>query len=109
MDAALSANLPAVASKFGKPAKRSQILAMQRELFAQVLSPKVDPARKAQCATAYERLEERLRILKGDPLPGSLRPAGANSKRKVSATAPIVYPTPGEASQAAGAGERKAE
>ncbi len=89
MDTAVMPAMPAKAFRHGKPAKRSQILAMQRELLNQVMSPTVDPARKAQCATAYERLEERLRILKGDPLPGSLRPESKRKAKQAAAVTPI--------------------
>jgi hypothetical protein len=52
----------------------TQLYAMQEVLETSVLAPTTPPKEQAQCACAWERLEERKRILRRIPLPGSLRP-----------------------------------
>jgi hypothetical protein len=66
-----------------KPGRRGavlQLLGMQRVLVADALNPETTPAARAQVARAWEVLEERKRILRGRPLPGSLRPEQATPK-----------------------------
>lgn len=66
-----------------KPGRRGavlQLLDMQRFLVADALNPDTTPAARAQVARAWEVLEERKRILRGRPLPGSLRPEKAKPK-----------------------------
>lgn len=65
---------PPVKKKWGKPATLSDLLAMQRVLKSHVMNPDLEPRQAAQCACAWERLEERRRILRNRPLPGNLRP-----------------------------------
>jgi len=61
----------------GTPAKKRHLLAMQRQLVRLVLEDGKTPAReRALCAGAWERLENRLRILNGKPDPGQMRPTG---------------------------------
>ena len=60
--------------RFGRQTAKTQLLDMQAVLLADVLNPRTKPTDRAQCARAYDVLEERLRILKGKPLPGQLRP-----------------------------------
>ena len=52
----------------------TQLYGMQAVLNVAVLDPTTPTKEKAQCALAWEHLEERERILRGRPLPGSLRP-----------------------------------
>jgi hypothetical protein len=60
-----------------KPGRRGtlhQILEMQRVLVADALSPDTPPNVRAQVSRAWCELEERKRIIRGKPLPGSYRP-----------------------------------
>ena len=98
----------------GRPGKKRQILAIQRELLRLIVDAQETPAReKALCASAWERLENRLRILNGKPDPGQLRPTGsqrpARTKkparlRPASAliTLPVVVPEASENRTATG-------
>ena len=61
-------------ARIGRPSSSAQIIRMQATLLADTLNPKTSPADRAKCAQAWERLEERLRIIRGKPLPGMLRP-----------------------------------
>lgn len=70
----------------GKPAKRSQIIAMQRVLFEKVLDPDIEPHKAAQCACAYEKLEERLRIMSGI---GAPKPVEARNEPRAKVRKPI--------------------
>ncbi len=51
-----------------------EALAMQKSLLEAATDPDVPAGYRAQCARAWECLEERKRILRGKPLPGQLRP-----------------------------------
>ena len=71
---------------------RGDIIDVQRILLADIRNPKTMPHIRAQCARAYDVLEERLRILNNKPLPGQLRPdlqQQKQSKRK-----PSLLPLP---------------
>ena len=61
---------------------RSELAEIQALLLADIRNPLTAPSIRAQCARAYEVLEERLRILNGKPLPGQLRP-DLEQKRKL--------------------------
>jgi hypothetical protein len=63
---------------------------MQDVLYAFITSPDVIPKDAASCTLAWERLEERKRILRGKPMPGSLKPESPKPKRK---TPSVVEPT----------------
>ena len=52
-----------------------QCYVLQEALFAAHEKLKDSPRDLALVCTAWERLEERKRILRGKPLPGSCRPA----------------------------------
>jgi len=54
---------------------------MQAVIASVVKNPLTPTKELAALACAYERLEERKRVLRGTPLPGSFRPV---SKRKKS-------------------------
>ena len=71
----------------GRPSARSQILAMQAALLADVKNENTPCGYRAQCARAWDVLEERLRIIDGKPLPPVLREMPVKAKRKV---APVV-------------------
>ena len=57
-------------------------LALQSVMLACVNDPDASYADKAKAALAWERLEERKRILRNRPLPGSLKPEPRQTKRK---------------------------
>ena len=50
------------------------ILELQGLLLKDARNEKTTPADRAKTAQAWERLEERKRVLRGRPNPGSLRP-----------------------------------
>lgn len=72
---------------------KSDVLAMQSILYARIIDPKCSDQDKARLALAWERLEERLRILRGKPLPGVLSPGAVNKKVRKS---PFIVPIPQE-------------
>ena len=51
-----------------------QAVAMQAVLYQDIMSPDTRPSDRAQLARAWDTLEERKRVLRGKPLPGSLKP-----------------------------------
>ena len=60
-----------------RPGKRTalrHLLELQRCVFSAATKEGVEPRDLAQLSRAWEVLEERKRILKGRPLPGSLKP-----------------------------------
>lgn len=75
----------------GRHRALAQALRMQEVLYDQVLSPKGSAADKASAARAWDALEERKRILRGRPLPGSKRPVPDAPKPKASRT--LLPPT----------------
>ena len=58
-----------------------QLLDMQDVLYTSALGAETDPSERAACARAWEVLEERKRIMRGRPLPGSLKPTDTKHKR----------------------------
>ena len=71
-----------------------QLLAMQDALYTDALRPGTDPADRASCARAWETLEERKRIMRGRPLPSSLKPTDTKRKRAAKdSAAPIAAQT----------------
>jgi len=71
----------------------AQIVDMQDQLLKAVLDPETEPQKKAQCACAWEKLEDRKRILKGIALP---KPVDTTklSKSKQTHAAPMEYIEP---------------
>lgn len=67
----------------------TQLYAMQDVLNTSVLDPATPIRERAQCACAWERLEERKRILRGRPLPGSLRPKPKHKRKSYELVQPI--------------------
>jgi|WetSurMetagenome_2_1015567.scaffolds.fasta_scaffold1269446_1 hypothetical protein len=68
-----------------KPGKRvalRQVLQLQQRLFEESGKAGVKPSDLAQLARAWDILEERKRILKGRPLPGSLKPATLKTPKR---------------------------
>jgi len=59
-----------------------QLFELQDVLFKQTLDPNTEAKDKAACARAWEQLEERKRILRGRPMPGSLRPSENRNKQR---------------------------
>ena len=62
------------------------VLEWQALLLKDGRSDKTGPADRAKLAQAWERLEERKRVLRGRPNPGSYRPS--EPKRKPTPTLP---------------------
>jgi len=58
----------------GRKNRVSDIIAIQALLLVDIKKETTLPHIRAQCARAYDVLEERIRILTGKPLPGQLRP-----------------------------------
>ena len=58
----------------------SQAVAMQQVLLADALKPETPPRERAQVACAWERLEERKRILRMKPKPKDVEVAAPASK-----------------------------
>ncbi len=72
----------------------AQIVDMQDQLLKAVLDPDTEPQKKAQCACAWEKLEDRKRILKGI---GAPKPVDTQSKKgKQSSTSGPLEPIPEE-------------
>jgi hypothetical protein len=63
--------------------KLSQCLEMQEELRLAVLDPAFPREKKAAMVAAWDKLEDRIRILRDKPLPGSL----SHEKVKTNVTA----------------------
>jgi len=87
----------------------TQLYGMQAVLNVAVLDPTTPTKEKAQCALAWERLEERKRILRGRPLPGSLRPKPETKRahRKPQPVTPLFErerPEPAPSHQETGTG-----
>jgi hypothetical protein len=74
----------------GKRARLTQLRDMQDVLFADAMNPEATPKDRATSACAWDKLEERIRILSMKPLPGSLKPESPKAKRRV---ASVVEPT----------------
>jgi hypothetical protein len=56
------------------------LLDMQELLYQATKEPNVKKDDLARLALAWERLEERRRIMRGKPLPGALKPAGPKKR-----------------------------
>ncbi len=67
-----------------------QLLQMQDVLFTATLNPEADLKDKAACARAWEQLEERKRIMRGKPLPGSHRPELPRKAKRAANVTPIA-------------------
>lgn len=63
----------------------TQCYALQDLIFSAANDPKCEKIDLSRLALAWERLEERKRVLRRVPLPGALRPDAPQSKRKRSA------------------------
>ena len=76
---------------------RAMFVEVQQLLLKDIRDPKTTPANRAKCAQALEKLEERLRILNGKPLPGQLRPdldQKKSKRRPAILSMPEVAPEP---------------
>jgi hypothetical protein len=91
---------------YSKRAAIRQAVEMQKLCFAgaQLLDRDLheteDKEQRARVSTGlanlmktWTALQESVRVLKGDPMPGSFRP-GTKSKSRPKPSAPIVYPAP---------------
>jgi hypothetical protein len=72
----------------------AQLKRMQRVLFQMSQDPDVDRREAAQVALAWERLEERKRIMVGKPAPKAVDMGyGRTRKRQGAAVQPLDVPT----------------
>lgn len=60
-----SRNSHAEGKRVQRPHPLEQVCDMQAMLLKDVLNPELEPRQRAQCACAWEKLEDRKRILKG--------------------------------------------
>jgi len=67
-----------------------QLLAMQDVLYLQSLDANTKAADRAACARAWEVLEERKRIMRGRPLPGSFKPDQPRKAKQAASVTPIA-------------------
>lgn len=75
-----------------RPGRRKslhQALDIQRLVYDTIRGSNVRPADLASLARAWDILEERKRILRGKPLPGSLKPTTPKAKKPGTLTAPL--------------------
>src|SRR6185369_16892403 len=66
-----------------RPGKRNslrQALQLQQRVFEEGMKPGIKPTELAHLARAWECLEDRKRILRGRPLPGSFKPVKLPAK-----------------------------
>jgi hypothetical protein len=68
-----------------KPGKRNalrQALQLQQRVYEEGIKKGIRPIELAQLARAWDVLEDRKRILRGRPLPGSLKPEKPKNKQR---------------------------
>lgn len=70
------------------------LLDLQDMLLSDARRDDISTRERAYTALAWERLEERLRILRNRPLPGNLRPASEPRKRTRRIAVDIARPEP---------------
>lgn len=68
---------------------RSLIIELQDHLLKDIRNKKTSAAVRAKCVIAYDKLEDRLRVLAGKPLPGHLQPGLKPKARKGPAALPL--------------------
>lgn len=83
---------PDVENHFNQPTHRQksydEALVLQRVLYSRILDPETPDKDRAALVVAWDRLEDRKRILRNRPLPGAYRP---ESKPKASRpSSPII-------------------
>lgn len=82
-----------------KWSKLRQCLEAQKVIYSDLVSPLTEPKERCNLTRAWDILEERIRILRGKPLPGALKPE-SKSKRKPAAMhvlEPIAEPPAAQA------------
>lgn len=75
---------PVNGSKRIRPGRRNslrQALQLQQRVFEEAVKPGVKPLECAQLVRAWDCLEDRKRVLRGKPLPGSYKPEAPKPKR----------------------------
>ena len=78
-------------NRLSRASKVRQILELQQVLYNTTVDEQTKPLERASCARAWEVLEERLRILRGKPLPGQLQPGERpkrSGRRRIAAMTP---------------------
>jgi hypothetical protein len=76
-----------------RPGKRNslrQAIQLQQRVFEESNKPGVKPIELAQLARAWDCLEERKRILRNKPLPGSLKPQPPRRPRPLPLPMPVL-------------------
>ena len=73
---------------------------MQEKLKKDVLNGKTSVSNRAKAALAWDKLEDRVRILLGRPTPGSLRPSAPKPERR--STAPVAEEIPDDTTSPSG-------
>jgi hypothetical protein len=84
MDSLSNHSMPANGATRMRPGRRTalrQAIQIQERVFAESLKTITKPLEVAQLARAWVFLEDRKRILRGKPLPGSLKPEKPKQKR----------------------------
>lgn len=77
-------------AKVAPASQLRQAVDMLGELYDAVLDEKTEARDKASCARAWDSVAERIRILRGQPMPGVLRPeAKVKGRRTGSRASPI--------------------
>ena len=71
-----------VKATVGRPAQIKQAVEILGILYDTVKDRKTRAPHKAACARAWDSVAERIRILRGQPMPGVLRPEGSGKSRK---------------------------
>lgn len=72
---------------------RKMILEVQELLLKDIKDTKTCPADRAKSAAVLEKLEDRLRILKGTPLPGQKRPDWQPKEKRKRPASVLPLPT----------------
>lgn len=81
----------------GKRNPRKTIIEVQSLLLNDIRNKRTSPAVRAKCAIAFDKLEDRLRVLAGKPMPGQLRPdlrLERQQYQRGSRSKPAVLPMP---------------
>ena len=64
----------AVRPKIGQKNSLAQVVKLQQTCYDKALTPEISPSELSSLSRAWKELEEQTRIIRGRPLPGSLRP-----------------------------------
>ncbi len=85
----------------GRQSPLTQAMDLQAIAMTAARDPNVAPHIKAALMRAWTDLQDVIMAIRGHGRPKPVEARNATPKRKVSGSAPIVYPAPGPASQGA--------